>query len=133
MLYDDALVLAVDDNAVMVLAAAIGLGLGSRLRERIRQKGESLTSDELASQRGNEVIPTDTVARATLRKAAGGLYRSLDLELADGTTTTLRWQRGDNKDEVSIPALRACLGDKLEVAFDHQDQESSVSAPTGDD
>ena len=120
MIYDDTLVVAVDDNAAVVLAAAIGLGLTSRINERIRKKGEALTPEELAAERGNEVIPIDTVARATLRKAAGGLYRSLDLELADGTMATLKWQRGDNKDDTSIPMLRKALGDKLEVAFDHE-------------
>lgn len=128
MIYDDALVVAVDDNAAVILAAAIGLGLTNRINERIRRKGEALTPEDLANERGNEVIPIDSVTSATLRKAAGGLYRSLEVQTAEGSTTTLKWQRGDNKDETSVPMLRRALGDKLNVTFDHEQLDAPLTS-----
>ncbi|HVF52745.1 MAG TPA: hypothetical protein VNC78_03960 [Actinomycetota bacterium] len=119
MIYDDALVIAVSQDAAALLGAAIGLGLGNVMAERMARRARSKSAADLAEEEaGNRLIPVDTVESAELHKAAAGLYRVLDLKLKDGTVESLKWQRGDNRDSISIPLFKKALGDRFVVAFE---------------
>lgn len=114
MVYDDALVMAVSDDSALVLAAAIGLGLAGKMAERIREKGESTTPEDLASTPKNRLMPIGSIESARLSRASR-LFRQLEVNLSDGTSETLKWQRGDNADDAAVELLRLALGDKLSV------------------
>ncbi len=115
MVYDDALVMAVSDDSALVLAAAIGLGLGGVMAERIRKRGEAQSPEDIAAGAAkNRLIPISTVESAKLSRSSR-LFRQLRLILDDGTEETLKWQRGDNKDDWTVELLQKALGEKLSV------------------
>ncbi len=118
MVYDDALVMAVSDDSALVLAAAVGLGLGGVMAERIRKRGRAQSPEDLAAGAAkNRLIPIANIESAELSRASR-LFRQLQLKIDDGSELTLKWQRGDNKDETALELLGKALGDKLAVELE---------------
>jgi hypothetical protein len=118
--YDSALVIARGSDLAALgrlVGGAPGAALGRRDAKRKSEKaGTAMTPTELAdAHKNNELIPIDSVKRASLRKTKMRLYRELTLELTDGTTKSGSWQPGHNKDKASVPLLRTALGDKLDA------------------
>lgn len=82
------------------------------------ERNASVSPDELVNKhKVNFAIRPDEVTAAVLTKS--GLLRTnrrLRLELS-GDTKKFKYPRSAGKDEVVIPALKACLGDKFQAAW----------------